>query len=106
MFCLIAPVLCQNTGSYQIGTILEVKDHQPTATEDSTKRYDISVKVGNTVYLILFTPPGGSSVAEYKTGLDFPVLVQGKTLKFTDALGRPMTVPIVSERQLSKAKAD
>ena len=106
MLCLSAPVLCQENASYQVGTILEIKDHQPTATDAATKRYDISIRVGNTVYLVLYTPPDGSSVAEYKTGLDFPVLVEGKTLRFTDALGRPMTVPIVSQRQLSKAKAD
>ena len=102
VLCSITAARCQNAASYQVGTILEVKEHQPTGNEDSTKRYDISVKVGNTAYLVLFTPQAGSNIAEYKTGLDFPVLVEGKTLKFADALGRPMTVPILSQKQLNK----
>jgi hypothetical protein len=89
-FVLIGAAICQTNAPYQVGTVMEVKDHKPTATDDSTKRYDISVKVGNTVYVVLYTPPAGSGAAEYKTGLDFPVQVDRKTLKFTDALGRPM----------------
>jgi hypothetical protein len=99
-FLLIGASLCQTSAPYQIGTVMEVKDHQPTAQEDSTKRYDISVKVGNTLYVVLYTPQPGSDAAEYKTGLDFPVQVDGKMLKFTDALGRPVTVPIVSQTQV------
>ncbi len=89
---------------HQIGTVMEVKDHQPTAQEDSTKRYDISIKVGHILYVVLYTPQHGSEAAEYKTGLDFPVQVDGKMLRFTDALGRPVAVPIVSQTQLAGDK--
>ena len=104
IFVLISSALCQNSAPYQVGTIIEVKDHQPTGQEDSAKSYDISVKVGNTIYLVLYTPPGGSDVAQYKIGLDFPVQVDGKTMRFSDALGRPMAVPIVSQRQVVEEK--
>jgi hypothetical protein len=99
-FGLSGAALCQTSAPYQIGTVMEVKDHQPTAQEDSTKRYDISVKVGNILYIVLYTPRHGSDAAEYKTGLDFPVQVDGKTLRFNDTLGRPVAVPIVSRTQL------
>jgi hypothetical protein len=102
LFVLIGSALCQNSAPYQVGTIIEVKDHQPTG--DSAKSYDISVKVGNTIYVVLYTPPGGSDVAQYKTGLDFPVQVDGKMMRFSDALGRPMAVPIVSQRQVAEEK--
>src|SRR6185312_2606683 len=86
-FVFAGAALCQTSAPYQIGTVMEVKDHQPTAQEDSTKRYDISVKVGDTLYVVLYTPQHGSDAAEYKTGLDFPVQVDGKTLRFNDTLG-------------------
>jgi hypothetical protein len=104
IFVLIGSALCQNSALYQVGTIIEVKDHQPTGQEDPAKSYDISVKVGNTIYLVLYTPPGGSDVVQYKTGLDFLVQVDGKTMRFSDALGRPMAVPIVSQRQAVEEK--
>jgi hypothetical protein len=103
-FVLVDAALSQTGAPYQIGTVMEVKGHQPTAQEDSTKRYDISVKVGNTLYVVLYTPQPGSDAAQYKTGLDFPVQVDGKTLRFTDALGRPVAVPIVSQTQLAEDK--
>jgi hypothetical protein len=103
-FGLAGAALCQTSAPYQIGTVMEVKDHQPTAQEDSTKRYDISVKVGNTLYVVLYTPQLGSDAAEYKTGLDFPVQVDGKILRFNDALGRPVAVPIVNQTQLAGDK--
>ncbi len=106
-FVLVGAALCQTSGQtrpYQIGTVMEVKDHQPTGQEDSTKRYDISVKVGNILYVVLYTPQHGSDAAEYKTGLDFPVQVDGKTLRFTDALGRPVAVPIMSQTRLAGDK--
>jgi hypothetical protein len=103
--CVLAgTALAQADAPYQIGTVMEVKDHQPTGQEDSTRRYDISVKVRNTLYVVLYTPQAGSDAAQYKTGLDFPVQVDGRTLRFTDALGRPVVVPIVSETQLAEDK--
>ena len=101
IFVLIGSSPSQTSAPYQIGTVMEVKDHQPTAQEDSTKRYDISVKVGKTLYVVLYTPQHESNAAEYKTGLDFPVQVDGRTLRFNDALGRPVAVPILSQTQLS-----
>jgi hypothetical protein len=41
---------------------------------------------------------------EYKTGLDLPVLVVGKTMKFTDTLGRPVIVPILNQQQAAKQR--
>jgi hypothetical protein len=105
LILLTRSAFCQSGPAYELGTILQVKVHQAATEEEaSVKRYDISVKVGKTIYLVLFTPPEGSNIVEYKTGLDLPVLVEGKTMKFTDTLGRPMIVPILSQQQASKQR--
>jgi len=73
--------LCQTSSSYQPGTIMEVKAHQAASeTAPATKQYDVSMQVGNTIYVVLFTPPKGSNLVEYKAGTDLLVLVEGPGL--------------------------
>jgi len=96
----------QSNAPYQVGSILAVKDHQSTAQEDSMRRYDISVKVGNTVYVVLYSASDGNDVAQYKVGLDFPVQIDGKTMRFSDALGRPMSVPIINQKPFVAGKTN
>lgn len=99
LICAAAiPVASQTSSSkYQPGTILAVKAHSPKADDASVgSRYDISVKVGNTVYVVLYTLPAGTISPEYRKGLDLLVSVQGHTMKFNDMLGRSREVPILS----------
>jgi len=84
--------------AYQVGTVVEVKAHQPAAKNVSGKQYDISIKVGNTIYVVLYTAPPGSTDPQYRTGVDGPVLVQGKTLKFNDILGNSHELPILRKQ--------
>ena len=63
---------------------------------DSTKRYDISIKVGNTVYVVLYTPPPGTYGFQYSAGQDMLVSVGNKTITYNDLLGNSRQVPIVS----------
>jgi hypothetical protein len=96
----------QTTSSkYQHGTIMAVKAHHASEGDAAAaRRYDISVKVGNTIYVVLYTQPPGTISPEYRAGLDLPVLVGSTTIKFNDQLGRSRELPILSRRTLPEPK--
>ena len=57
--CLLTlPAFCQTTSKWQVATITEVKPH-PAAGEDASDpiTYDVSVKVGDTIYMVRYTTP-------------------------------------------------
>lgn len=59
--CLLTlAALGESTSKYQIGMITDVKARQVAgdSASDPTS-YDISVKVGDTIYVVLYTPPLG-----------------------------------------------
>ena len=91
--CLLTfPALCQSTSKWQIATITEVKPH-PAAGEDASDpiTYDISVKVGDTIYLVRYTTPAGEIAPKYATGHDLLVLVGKNTITYNDMLGRSLS---------------
>ncbi len=98
LICLSAlPTFCQSTSAYQVGTITAVTPHQGAAGSDPfVASYDVSVKVGDTVYVVLYTPPADVGTVKYATGRDLLVLVGEKTLTFNDQLGTSSEVPILS----------
>src|SRR5215469_9368736 len=54
------PVLCQSITKYQLGTITSVQTHLASgASISDAVSYDVSVKVGDTIYVVLYTPPLG-----------------------------------------------
>jgi hypothetical protein len=59
MVLLAASAFCQSSSAkYQPGTIMAVKPHpEDSATHSSATRYDVSVKVGNILYTVLYSPP-------------------------------------------------
>ena len=94
---------CQMTSSeYQPGTIMKVTTHQraPGELDDHIARYDVEVKVGNTVYLVLYTPPNGANGVQYSAGLGLLVLVGGHTLTFNSRLSGTTEVPILRREAL------
>jgi len=104
VMCIAAlPALCQSsTSKYQVGTIMEVTPHKSSAASDSgVTRYDVSVRVGKNVYVVLYTPPPGTYGVQYRAGSDWPVLVGSKTIKFSNMLGDPMEVPILRRKTAS-----
>ncbi len=104
--CLVTfPALCQSTSKYQIGFITEVKPRQATGdgTSDPTS-YDVSVKVGDTIYVVLYTQPLGEIPAKYATGHELLVLVGKNTITYNDMLGRSLQVPIESQRPAADPK--
>jgi hypothetical protein len=73
---------------YQAGTIVDIKAHQPApGTDNGKKEFDVSIKVGNKIYVVLYSPPGGQDFAEYGVGMDRTVFVEGDTMKLNDLLG-------------------
>jgi hypothetical protein len=86
---------------YQAGTIMEVKAHPvEDGNNASVTRYDVSVRVVNTDYVVLYTPRYGGNTVEYKTGMGVPVLVGVDTLTIRDLLGNKLEAPIISRKTL------
>jgi hypothetical protein len=85
------------SSNYQPATIMVVTAHQsPGQPGTDVTQYDVSVKVGNTTYVVLFTPPNGASTVKYAVGDGLLVLVGSKTLTFNNpGMGRT-EVPILS----------
>lgn len=68
----------QETGAiskYQVGTITAVQAHRgASAADPSMTSYEVSVRVGNTLYVVLYTPPQGGDAVQYVAGSDLLVL--------------------------------
>ena len=45
-----------SSSTYQPGTIVGVTAHQNAPGETDVVRYDVVLKVGNTLYVVLYTP--------------------------------------------------
>lgn len=95
----------QAASKYQVGTITEVKVHQP-ATDGVSEAgiYEVSVRVGDTVYLLLYTPPLGMNTVKYSAGRDVLVLVGKDTITYNDLMGQSFEIPIVSRKAVTPAK--
>jgi len=95
---LVGISLCgQNKPSYQTGTVIAVKPLPPAPGQNTAKQYELSVKVGSTMYLVLYTPAKANNV-EYSVGTDRPVLIEGNTMKFSDLMGRTSEMKILSRK--------
>jgi hypothetical protein len=100
----IPPLQCQTSSSkYQPGTITAVTTHQsaPEEPDGNVARYDVSVKVGDTVYVVVYTPPNGANGVEYSAGLGLLVLVGSETLTFNSRLTGTTVVPILRRETLT-----
>ena len=112
---LIATLICMSalsilgqmrSSKYQPGTITAVTVHQSAPGEKSgdVTRYDVSVKVRNVVYVVLFTPLHGDNIVEHSPGFEMLFLVGDKTLKFNSKGGRSVEVPILRSETLPEEK--
>jgi len=93
------PVFPQSTSKWQVGTITAVKIHQSdktTGAQDAVS-YDVSVKVGDTIYVVLYTPPLGEETVKYVAGRDLLVLVGKSTIRYNDILGQSHDLQIESQ---------
>lgn len=96
------PLLAQSRQSekWTVGTILEVQARPGAKAVDAAAgTYDVSVKIGDTIYVVLYTAPPGREGLQYRVGRELPVLVRGKTLLFTDVRGDVKEVPILNRKK-------
>jgi len=105
LFLLTLSAVCQSTSKYQVATILEIKSHQQSeAATSDVASYDVSVKVGDTIYVVLFTPHLGESGAKYAAGQNILVKIGATTITYNDIMGRSYEVPIETQRPAPAAK--
>ncbi len=110
LMCLISICLltfatfCQSASKYQVATITAVKAHQPVSNSSDVASYDVTLKVGNAVYVVLYTPPLGMNTVKYAAGREILVLVGKTTITYNDILGQSLAVPILSQDPASNAK--
>ncbi len=104
--CLLTlAAFAQSTSKYQVAIITEVKPRQAAGDGASDPAsYDVSVEVGDTIYVVLYTQPLGEIPAKYATGRELLVLVGKKTITYNDMLGRSLQVPIESQRPAAEHK--
>ncbi len=104
--CLLTlAALGQSSSKYQVGMITEVKARQVAGDSGSDPTsYDVSVKVGGTIYVVLYTPALGDLPPKYETGHELLVLVGKNTITYNDMLGRSLQVPIESQRSAAEPK--
>jgi len=96
------PLFCQPPSpNPQVATITAVNVHQKDAgnSDRDVTQYDVTLKIGNTVYLALFTPPSGATVVEYSVGMNMVVMVGSKSIRFTK-LGTTAEMPILHREDL------
>lgn len=89
----------QTPQHYEVAAIIGVKPHNASADaiSDVTK-YDVSLKVGPTIYVVLYTPPLGVGTVKYAEGRNLLVAVGERTISYNDLLGQPFEVPIISRK--------
>jgi hypothetical protein len=106
LFLVTLPAFCQSRSKYEVATIVEVTRHQAAGTGGfDVTSYDVSVKVGDTIYVALYTPPLGESDVKYFAGRDLLVLVGKTTIAYNDILGRSFEAPIQSQRPATESEA-
>ncbi len=95
----------QSTSKYQVAIITEVNARQAAGDSASdTTSYDVSVKVGDTIYVVLYTPPLGELPPKYARGHELLILVGKNTITYNDMLGQSLRVPIESRRPATEHK--
>jgi hypothetical protein len=76
--------------------------HKDAENGGHTVTYDVSLKVDDAVYVVLYTPASGSTSVEYSVGMNVVVQVGTQSIKFTK-LGQTSEVPIVRRESVPAA---
>jgi hypothetical protein len=108
LFCVaILSALGQTASSkYQPGTIMAVTAHQTPGQHDANiTQYDVSVRVGDTTYVVLYMPPNGANAVTYAVGDELLVLVGTNTLAFNSPAGK-VEIPILRHQTLPAQSLD
>ena len=100
IFAVALPAFCEPSAKYEVATILDVKPHQSAGDSSSSgvARYDVSIKVADTIYVTLYTDTWGTSTVRYAAGRELLVHVGKNTISYNDILGRSQEVAIISQK--------
>lgn len=97
------------SAKWQVATIMAAKAYPlPAGDTGPAVRYDVTVRVGNTEYVVQYVPPDGTfkESVEYQLGVDSLVLIGGDIMKYHDSLGNTREVPIISRRAIATKELD
>ena len=86
---------------YQVGTITAAQCHHAVDADARVTRCEVSVRVGDTAYGVLYEAPLGTDNVRYEAGRELLVLVGEDTITYNDMLGNSFQVPIVSRRTVT-----
>ena len=86
---------------YQVGTITAAQCHQTADANAPVTSCQVSVRVGNTDYGVLYAAPAGTDNVRYETGRELLVLVGEDTITYNDMLGNSLHVPILSRATIT-----
>ena len=86
---------------YQVGTITAAQCQQAADADARVTACEVSVRVGNTAYGVLYAAPVGTDNARYETGRELLVLVGDATITYNDMLGNSFQLPILSRANVT-----
>jgi Protein of unknown function (DUF2950) len=89
---------------WQAATITAARCPEAADADPSVASCEVSLKVGDIVYVALCKPALGIDTVLFATGRDLEVLIVEKTLMYNDLLGDSFQVPILS-RSIVAAQA-
>jgi hypothetical protein len=84
-----------SASKYQVGTITAAQCHQGAAADARITSCEVSVRVGNTAYGVLYAAPVGMENVQYERGREL-LLVGEDTTTYNDMSGNSFQVPILS----------
>lgn len=105
--CVLAAMMCffiarasgQDKKDWRSGTLIQVKAQEPASGDNaSEKRYEVTVQVGQKIYVASHTSKDGEPDLEYYVGMARMVLIDGDTLTFSDLLGHSHSMRIISSK--------
>ena len=102
----VVPAFGDPPSKYEVATITGVKQHQTAGDKAASgpTQYEISSRVGDTIYVVLYTDTLGTSTVKYAAGRQLLVHVGKDTITYNDILGQSHEVPIISQQPATKAK--
>ena len=98
--------VCETGEKYEVATIMGVKSH-PSATDDpltGAVTYEVSVKVADTIYVVLYRDSAGTKSVQHAGGQELLVHVGKQTITYNDILGQSCDVPIISQKPATTTK--
>ena|SRR5215467_10363055 len=99
------PVFCESGAKYEVATITDVQPHQAADNKPTDPvRYDVSVKVADTVYVVLYTDTLGTNTVKYVAGRQVLVHVGKDAITYNDILGRSQDLPIISQKPVTNMR--